>query len=104
MFRNSAYPRILNLIAIIMLVAGLTAAQALTPAGARRPASVPANYVITPFGFFHPSCVHQLARGESVRKDVKSIQHADGSLENVNTCAFPSTTPKASCRRKRERP
>ena len=94
MSRNSAYPRCLKLIAITMLVAGLTAAQALTPAGARRPASVPADYVITPFGYFHSSCVHQLARGESVRKDVKAIQHADGSLESVNTCAFAQYNSK----------
>jgi hypothetical protein len=94
MFRDSAFPLFCRLIAITMLVAGLTAAQALTPAGPRRPASVPADYVITPFGYFHPSCVHQLAPGEGVRKDAKAIQHADGSLEGLQACAHPQFNAK----------
>jgi hypothetical protein len=57
----STYSRLLKSIAITMLVAGLTAAQAQMPAGARRPAAVPTGYVITPFGYFHPSCVTHLA-------------------------------------------
>ncbi len=64
MFRISAYSRLLKSVALTMLVAGLTAAQALTPAGATRPAAVPAGFVITPFGYFHPSCVKQLAKGD----------------------------------------
>src|SRR5579863_742417 len=94
MFRNASYQSCLKFIAITMLVAGLTAAQALTPAGAKRPASVPADYLITPFGYFHPSCVHQLAKGESVRKDARAIQHADGSLQAVNTCAYAQYNSK----------
>ena len=53
MFRIST-STLLNSIPITLLVAALTAAQALTPAGAKRPATVPADYVITPFGYFHP--------------------------------------------------
>ncbi len=94
MFRNSAYPRLCQLIAIAMLVAGLTAAQALTPAGPRRPASVPADYVITPFGYFHASCVKQLAKGDAVRQDANAVQHADGSFEDVRPCAHPQFNPK----------
>ncbi len=45
---------LLNSIALTMLFAGLTAAQALPTAGAKRPAGVPENYVITPYGYFHP--------------------------------------------------
>lgn len=94
MFRNASHSLCLKVVAITMLVAGLTAAQALPRAGDHRPANVPADYVITPFGYFHSSCVHQLARGEQVRKDAKAIQHADGSLEAVNTCAFPQYNNK----------
>ena len=89
MFRISAHSRLLNSVAITALVAGLTAAQALTPAGEKRPASVPANYLITPFGYFEPSCVSHLAQGDEVRKDEKAIRHANGSYDNISTCAFP---------------
>jgi hypothetical protein len=89
MFRVSACKRLINSIAITTLVAGLTAAQALTPAGAKRPASVPADFVITPFGYFHPSCVAHLAKGDEVRRDENSVRHADGTFDSIHACAFP---------------
>jgi hypothetical protein len=89
MFCISAHSRLLKLIAITMLVAGLTAAQALTPAGPKRPATVPADYLITPFGYFHPSCVAHLAKGDEVRKDENTIRHADGTSDNIHVCGFP---------------
>jgi hypothetical protein len=88
MFRISAYSRLLKSIAITMLVAGLTAAQALTTAGPNRPATVPANYVITPFGYFDPSCVTHLAEGDDVRQDENVIRHANGSYDNIHVCAY----------------
>ena len=89
MFCLSARSRLFKTIVSTMLVAGLTAAQALTPAGEKRPAAVPANYVITPFGYFEPSCVNKLAQGDEVRKEEHAIKHANGSYDNINTCAFP---------------
>jgi len=89
MSRISMRSRILVSIAITMLVAGLTAAQAQMPAGPKRPAAVPANYVITPFGYFHSSCVKHLAKGDDVRRDEKAIRHANGSVEDIQVCAFP---------------
>ena len=59
MFRISTYFRLLKSVAITMLAVGLAAAQ--VPAGAKRPAAVPADYLITPFGYFHPSCFQRLA-------------------------------------------
>ena len=53
MFCISAYSRLVKSIAFTMPAAGLIAAQ--VPAGAKRPAAVPADYLITPFGYFHPS-------------------------------------------------
>ena len=88
MFRVSANRRLLNSIAFTMLFAGLTAAQALSPAGPKRPASVPADYVITPFGYYHASCVTQLAKGDEVRKDENAIRHADGTFDDIHVCAF----------------
>jgi hypothetical protein len=88
MFRIST-STLLNSIPITLLVAALTAAQALTPAGAKRPATVPADYVITPFGYFHPSCVGHLGKGDVVRQDEKVIQHANGTSDDMHVCAYP---------------
>jgi hypothetical protein len=62
-------------------------------AGTARPANVPAGYVITPFGYFHSSCVEVLRAGEHLLPDHR-IQHADGSIEaSAATCAYPHFTP-----------
>jgi hypothetical protein len=89
MFRVADYSRLLKLIAITTFVAGLTAAQASTSAGPNRPAAVPENFVITPFGFYHPSCVNHLAKGDILRQDEKAIQRASGATENIQQCAYP---------------
>jgi hypothetical protein len=89
MYRVSPCSRLLKLTAATIFVAGLTAAQALPPAGPNRPATVPADYVITPFGYFHASCVAHLAQGDVVRQDENAIRHADGSSEAMSACAFP---------------
>jgi hypothetical protein len=49
---------------------------------------VPADYVITPFGYFHPSCVLQLKKGESFQAG-GVLRHADGSTETVPFCPYP---------------
>jgi len=87
MFCISAYSRLLKSVVFTMLAAGLIAAQ--VPAGAHRPANVPSNYLITPFGYFHPSCFKRLANGDEVRQDEKAIRHANGAFENIQACAFP---------------
>ena len=53
----------------------------IAPAGADRPASVPEHFVITPFGYFDPSCVRTLAAGEHVMQGGR-VQHADGIVES----------------------
>jgi hypothetical protein len=92
MLRLAAYSRLIKSIAITTLVAGLPAAQALTPAGQKRPAAVPANYVITPFGYFHPGCVMHLAKGDVLQHDEKAIQHANGASEKIPACAYAHYT------------
>jgi hypothetical protein len=67
-------------------------AYAQAPAGPNRPAGVPDGYVITPFGYFHPSCVLQLTEGETLLEDGLVIQHADGTIENVSACNYPHYT------------
>jgi hypothetical protein len=68
-----------------------TAVYAQAPAGLNRPAGVPDGYVITPSGYFHPSCVLRLAEGETLLAGL-AIQHADGTIENVAPCSYPHYT------------
>jgi hypothetical protein len=89
MFRTSTYSRLLKSIGFTMLVSGLAAAQALPPAGPRRPSAVPADYVITPFGYFHPTCVAHVAKGDVVRQDEKTIRHANGTADSIHVCGYP---------------
>jgi len=79
--------RLLKSIAFTLFLAGLAVAQA--PSGATRPASVPADFVITPFGYFHPSCVGHLAKGDVLRDNVGAIQRANGTSETIQECAYP---------------
>lgn len=87
MTRISLCTRILTLFAFTLLAAGLAAAQ--TPVGANRPATVPADFVVTPFGYFHPSCVHHLAKGDVLLQDEGAVQHADRTYENFEECPYP---------------
>jgi hypothetical protein len=53
-------------------------------AGAKRPARVPEGYLVTPFGYFHPSCVWRLAQGDSPMTDTRVCHYPhyshDGTL------------------------
>jgi hypothetical protein len=53
---------------------------------------VPDGYVITPSGYFHPSCVRHLAVGEALLAGGSIARHADGTTENVPACAYPRYT------------
>lgn len=70
------------------LMAQQQTAHPLPLAGPNRPIGVPADYVITPFGYFHPSCVLQLKNGESFQEG-GVLRHADGSTETVPFCPYP---------------
>jgi len=75
----------LPMVAAAVLLLGVTAlplAEAQKLAGPTRPSAVPEGYVVTPFGYFHPSCVHGIASGETVLADGR-VQHLDGSVDAV---------------------
>jgi len=65
-----------------------TMAQAFPRAATTHPAGVPDGYVITPFGYFHPSCVQQLAQGDVLHKDEQTIVRASGTVYKVPACAY----------------
>ena len=69
-------------------------AQAQVPAGPNRPPQVPEGYVITPSGYFHPSCVRRLAEGETLLAGGHVLQHADGTVEKIPACSYPHYTAR----------
>jgi len=87
MYRISTHSPLLKFVAFTMFLAGLAAAQA--PAGSKRPAVVPADFVITPFGYFHPTCVGHLAKGDVLLQDEAVVQRSNGTTEDIQECAYP---------------
>jgi hypothetical protein len=83
--------QLITVVVLSFLVATVTYAQA--PAGPNRPTGVPEAYLITPFGYFHPSCVLRLAEGDNLLEGLV-LQHADGTLENVQACTYPRYTAR----------
>ena len=77
---------------LFIVVASGAPAYAQRPAGANRPATVPEGYLITPFGYFHPSCVRAVASGDTVLADGR-VQHVDGTVDTeAPVCQYPSYT------------
>ncbi|MGA8742027.1 MAG: hypothetical protein WB561_12660 [Terracidiphilus sp.] len=57
--------------------------------GPSSPANVPDGFVITPFGYFDPSCVQSLLKGEKLLSDGR-LQREDGTTaETVAVCNYP---------------
>ncbi len=79
----------LAIMSLCLTFLATSTAYAQVPVGPNRPAGVPDGYVITPFGYFHPSCVRQLAKGETLLADGRVIQHANGTQENIAACEYP---------------
>lgn len=55
--------------------------------GTGLPSGVPNGYLATPAGYMHPSCLHHIARGETIAAD-GSIQGANGSVRARPSCGF----------------
>ena len=68
---------------VSMSLSAAVMARAQAPAGPNRPAQVPEEYIVTPFGYFHPSCVVHLAKGEELLEGGQVIQKADGTIYPV---------------------
>lgn len=88
----SVFRAVLNASLLLALVVpGLRAQQ---PPASNRPPGVPADYVITPFGWFQPSCVRGVASGDTVFADGR-VQHADGTVDpQAPVCGYPSYTAR----------
>ncbi len=91
-----SFPLVGVLLFFLVLISGLTAItiRAQVPAGRNRPATVPAGYLVTPFGYFHPTCVKHLSRGDVLLKDQHAVQHVDGSFDSIPVCDYPRYNAK----------
>ena len=79
---------------MLFVIMALAMLHAQKPAGPNRPATVPSDYVITPVGYFHPSCVRQVKEGDTLLGDGR-IQFKDGTEETIApVCSFPHYTAK----------
>lgn len=70
----------------IFLLVCLTASAAGQP---NRPENVPEDFVVTPNGYFHPSCVQQIEQDEFLDKDTGKIVTPSGMEREVQQCRFP---------------
>lgn len=102
LFKNCSLAGLTALAVILISVVSLNAqssagyANNLAVVGPNRPPAVPEGYVITPFGYFHPSCVLHIAEGETLLDDGR-IQHADGAVDaNAPFCNYPQYSPTGS--------
>jgi len=79
----------------VLSAAGIAHAAAPSPTrvasmpDAVRPASVPGDYVITPNGYFHPSCVVHLDEDDEITAG-GDVLRPDGRSRKVGACAYPS--------------
>lgn len=79
---------------LLLLPLSVGAALAQQLPGSNRPETVPDNYAITPFGYFHPSCVRAVESGATVLPDGR-IEHADGTVDpEAPFCQYPHYTAR----------
>jgi hypothetical protein len=64
-----------TVLSLVLPFVASTTANAQAPVGPN-PTGVPDEYVLTPSGYFHPSCVRQLAAGETLLADGRILRHA----------------------------
>ena len=87
--------------ACVFFFAGMSAAHAaqgtapvqrLAPTLAHAaPGGVPQNYVVTPFGYFHPSCVRAIGAEDRVLADGR-VARVDGTIEPWSVCRYAHYT------------
>jgi hypothetical protein len=75
----------LSAVAAVALAALSSSAFAASP---HRPSAVPPGYVVTPYGYFHPTCVVHLMKGDELRPDKGVVRHATGMTSAMHVCPF----------------
>jgi hypothetical protein len=75
-----------KLLCLLVVFVSASTARAVPLAG------VPEGYVVTPFGYYHSSCVQVLGKGDILKPDELVVQHKDGSLDSMRACAYAHYT------------
>jgi len=91
---NSFFPACVAIAGILLLCsAGLTGQAVASDVSTlmNRPTNVPEEFVVTPFGYFHPSCVLLLGEGNTLLPDGR-VQHPDGAIDGAQVCSYPHYT------------
>jgi hypothetical protein len=85
---------VLGCVALVVSAQARAQANAVEVLEQRRdlPPSVPSDYVLTPFGYTHPSCIQEVPEDEWVRG--KLIVAKDGTSREIGRCLFPSFDPR----------
>jgi hypothetical protein len=91
------------LLAALVILATFPSLAEQIKAGPHRPGNVPEDYVVTPFGYFHPSCVQSVAEGDAVLLDGR-VQHSDGRITGKAGCDHPRYASDGTPRAARVRP
>lgn len=73
----------------VLSSSGSAVMEAQKTAGNNHPTTVPSEYIITPFGYFHPSCFKRLSHGDILQKDQGVIRHTDGTSDPLQVCQYP---------------
>ena len=82
--------KISHLTAIAAVVVASTIPVQAGASPGRRPSDVPQDFVVTPFGYMHPSCVYEIdSNNEKIVGD-DTIQHTNGSSRHMPPCAYPT--------------
>ncbi len=76
------------LLATLVFCAQGRAASMPTRVPDERPVAVPADYVATPNGYFHPSCVNEVAAGEVLTSGGR-VRRSDGRYRTLAPCRYP---------------
>jgi hypothetical protein len=88
---HSFYTACLVAAGMLLLFSVALSGQATFSPLMNRPATVPADYAITPFGYFHPSCVQMVREGHTLLADGR-VQHPDGAVDAAPLCFYPHYT------------
>jgi len=90
--RLSRYVAFLSVALLAACSSGAPGDDAASSQAALRPANVPADYVTTPYGYFHPSCIVEVQPNETVNSDGTIVDDV-GNTRTTSACARPRFDP-----------
>src|SRR5438093_882792 len=71
------------------IVNGSPRAATISAASTSKSIGIQDDYILTPAGWYHRSCVHEIAAGAVVHRRQGIVQRRDGSTYQLPTCLYP---------------